>query len=151
MFKKMLVMSCAILVASGCSITQNVEPAQLEKQTRLCIIENKDVREGFVREFQAVLSSKGIKHTLVDERSVNKGCVWTATYVANWTWDLALYMSYAEIKVFHKGRLDGKAVYDSRWGAGNMNKFIDAEPKIRELVNELMQVKEASLFYRYFG
>ncbi len=32
MFKKMLVMSCAILVASGCSITQNVEPAQLESK-----------------------------------------------------------------------------------------------------------------------
>ncbi len=50
-------------------------------------------------------------------------------------------MSYAEINVFHNGVLDGKAVYDSRSGGGNMSKFIDAEEKIQELVEELMQMR----------
>ena len=56
-------------------------------------------------------------------------------------WDIALYMAYAAIKVYHNGKLDGEAIYDSRSGGGNFSKFIDAEPKIRELVEQLMQEK----------
>lgn len=88
---------------------------------------------------------------MVTESSVPESCEWTSTYVARWSWDLALYMSYAEIKVFHKGSLDGEAKYDSTKGSANMGKFIDAEPKIRELVNQLMQVESASLFSRKYG
>ena len=73
----------------------------------------------------------------------NKNCEWTLTYTARWTWDLALYMSYAEIKVFKNGKLDGEAMYDSTRGGANMSKFIDSEPKIRELVEELMQRESA--------
>lgn len=103
-----------------------------------------DVRTGFLKEFRSVLSSKGINNKVVDEHSVPEDCQWTATY-------LALYMSYAEIKVFHKGRLDGEAKYDSTRGGANMGKFIDAESKIRELVNQLMQFKSTSLFFRRFS
>ena len=90
-------------------------------------------------------------YIVVDEASIPAECEWTATYLAKWSWDITIYMAYAEIKIFHNGNLDGEAVYDSTGGSGNMNKFIDAEPKIRELVNELMQMKSASLFNRYFG
>lgn len=88
---------------------------------------------------------------MVNETSVPESCEWTSTYVARWTWDLSLYMSYAEIKVFHKGSLDGEAKYDSTRGGANMNKFIDSEPKIRELVNQLMQFKSVSRFFKRFG
>ena len=141
----------SIIFLSACSITQNIEPAQISKGSELCIIENTDVREGFLKEYQSVLSSKGIPNRLVSENSVPESCEWTSTYIARWTWDLSLYMSYAEIKVFHNGSLDGEAKYDSTKGGANMSKFIDAEPKIRELVNELMQIKSASLFFRRFG
>lgn len=140
----------AILI-SACSITQNIEPAEITKGSELCIIENPDVREGFLKEFKSVLSSKGIAHRVVSESSVPASCEWTSTYVAQWMWDLSLYMSYAEIKVFHNGNLEGEAKYDSTKGGANMSKFIDAEPKIRELVNGLMQFKSASLFSRFFG
>jgi hypothetical protein len=60
-------------------------------------------------------------------------------------------MSYAEIKIFHNRSLDGEAKYDSTRGGANMSKFIDAESKIRELLEELMQIKSSSLFFRTFG
>jgi len=150
MFKMVLGITSIVLL-SACSITQNIEPAEISRGSELCIIENPDVREGFLKEYQSVLTSKSIPHKLVSENSVPRSCEWTSTYVARWTWDLSLYMSYAEIKVFHNGSLDGEAKYDSTKGGANMSKFIDAEPKIRELVNELMQIKSASLFSRMFG
>lgn len=150
MYKKLLLLTSVALM-SACTITQNIEPAEISKGSELCIIENSDVRAGFLKEFRSVLSSKGINHKVVGEHSIPKDCQWTVTYLARWSWDLALYMSYAEIKVFHNGRLDGEAKYDSTRGGANMGKFIDAKSKIRELVNQLMQFKSTSLFFRRFG
>ena len=127
------------LFLSGCSIKQNIEPAELTNDAQLCIIENKAVREGFLVELVKVLDEKGIRYIVVD-RGYSKGnCEWTVNYTANWTWDLALYMSYASITVYRNGTLDGSAVYDSRSGGANLSKFIDAESKIRELVEQLMK------------
>lgn len=151
MMKKLLAVIAASIVISGCSIQQTIEKAELEKETELCIVENPAVREGFLTEFKAVLTSKNIPHRMVSASFIPVSCEWTTTYVARWNWDLALYMSYAEIKVFHKGNLDGKAIYDSTHGSASMGKFIDAEPKIRELVNQLMQFKTSSLFGYFYG
>jgi hypothetical protein len=53
-------------------------------------------------------------------------------------------MSYAKIVVFHEGAQTGEALYDATKGGGRLDKFIDAEPKIRELVEQLFPVKSAS-------
>lgn len=148
--KKTAVLAGVFLIAS-CSINQSIEPSQITKENELCIIENSAVRVGFLKEYKLALSKKGIPYHVVNESSVPKSCEWTSTYIARWTWDLALYMSYAEIKVFHNGSLDGEALYDSTRGGANMNKFIDAETKIQELVDELMKLETAALFYRVFG
>jgi hypothetical protein len=60
-----------------------------------------------------------------------------STYTARWGWDVALYMKYAEIKVYQSATLIGEAVYDATWGGGRLDKFINAENKIREVVEEL--------------
>ena len=143
--KNIVVMALAVLV-TGCSIKQQIEPAQVNKQSVLCIVENTDVRPGFVKEYQAALSDKGVAWQMVDERSIPSSCQWTSTYEARWSWDMAIYMSYANIKVFNQGQLDGEAIYDSSRGGANMGKFIDAEEKVRELVNELIQLKVSQLF-----
>ena len=132
-----------MLLVSGCSISQNVEQADISQDAEVCIIEDEAVRKGFLEEFEKVLHEKGIRYVVTDRAYANQNCEWTVTYIARWSWDLALYMSYAEIKVFKNGVLDGKAVYDSTRGGANMGKFIDAEPKIRELVDELMQRETA--------
>ena len=147
--KKIFVIVVAI-VLTGCSIKQVVEKAEIPKEELLCIVENKDVRAGFLKEFRRVLSRKSIAHKMISEYSIPPECEWTATYDAKWTWDLALYMSYAEIKVFNNGNLDGKATYDSTKGSANMGKFIDAETKIRELMNELLQYKSSALFGAFY-
>ena len=151
MFNKIVGIVVGCLFVSACSIQQSIESAEIPRESVLCIIENPDVRPGFLQEFKSVLASKSIAYKMVSESSIPESCDWTSTYVARWTWDLALYMSYAEIKIFHNGSLDGEAIYDSTRGGANMGKFIDAEVKIRELLNELMQHKSALLFSRRYG
>lgn len=141
---RFILLGMAVLLSS-CSITQNVEPVEITNGSELCVIENLEVRPGFLVELRSVLESKGIAYRMVSETAVPRDCAWTATYLARWTWDLALYMSYAEIRVYHEGSLEGEAIYDSTRGGARMGKFIDAEPKIRELVNELMQYQSDAL------
>lgn len=131
---------------SACSIKQTVEPTALTQQSALCIIENPAVREGFLQTLQSSLQQRDITHRVVSNRSIPRECEWTMRYVGRWSWDLALYMSYAEIKVFHNGNLDGEAIYDSTKGGASMAKFIDAETKIDELVNELLKFNTTRLF-----
>ncbi len=146
MKSKIFALAIASVMLSACSISQTVEPAHISKQTALCIVENPKVREGFLNTFQATLTERGISHRVIAAGSNVADCPWTAHYTANWTWDLALYMSYAEIKIYRQGELDGEAIYDSTGGGANMSKFINAETKIQELVNKLMQFQSSSLF-----
>jgi hypothetical protein len=135
---KVFLLFLILALTASCAINQSVEPSAVAEDAVICIIEDADVREGFLEELTKVLDEKNVNHRVVDKQAA-LDCEWTMTYLGRWTWDLSLYMSYAEIKVFHNGQLDGQAVYDSTKGGFNLNKFIDAEPKIRELVDELMQ------------
>lgn len=151
MFKRIISFFLLVPFLAGCSIQQKVEPVNVSQGSELCIIENTRVRDGFLREFRGVLSARQISHQIVQEFEVPESCTWTATYTARWSWDFGIYMSLAEIKIYHKGVLTGKATYDARKGGLNMSKFIKAEEKIRELVDELFQPELASLFFRNFA
>ena len=51
-------------------------------------------------------------------------------------------MAYAELNIYEEGQLAGNAIYDSRSGSANMNKFIDADKKIIELVDDMFSEKK---------
>jgi len=125
------------LLGIACSITQRVTPLAPIEPTQICIVENPDVRSGFLAEYKRVLEERGYTTRVLPWSATAADCELTTTYVASWSWDVALYMSYAEIKVFRDGELAGEALYDARGGGMRLDKFIDAETKIRELVQEL--------------
>lgn len=135
---KLIVTSFALLLTTACTIIQTVEPSDLNRDAVICVVENPAVREGFLEELKKVLDSERILYSIGDAQQARDRCEWSLTYTANWRWDLALYMAYANIKIYKNGVLDGEAVYDSTGGGGNMGKFIDAETKIRELLNQLL-------------
>ena len=129
---------CSIGVLGGCSIKQTVKPVVLTGQpAEVCIIRNEKVREGFIQAYIEALKAKNIQVRTLDGGASFNECYLASTYNAHWGWDLALYMRYAEIKVYRAAALVGEAVYDATWGGGRLDKFIIAENKIRELVNEL--------------
>lgn len=150
MIRKFAVFGLLIFIA-GCSINQKVEPVSSYDNDSLCVVENGDVREGFLDALESSLAGQGVDYTLVEEGSLPEACRWTLTYTANWRWDLAMYMAYAEIKVFKGPSLKGSATYDALRGGANMNKFISAEDKIRELVNELFGAESAALYRVFTG
>jgi hypothetical protein len=128
---------CFVALLGGCAIHQSVKPVDSFAYKEVCIIENSAVRTGFIDAYKRVLTEKGYAVRQLPASSSLIECPITSTYTANWHWDLAMYMSYADITVYNNGKPVGKATYDATRGGGNMNKFIDADKKISELVNQL--------------
>jgi hypothetical protein len=129
----------AMLAMTGCSIKQTVTPASLSPDlpSEICLIPAEGLRTGFNTTYTALLKDKGFQTRELTPGSSPSTCALSTTYIGTWSWDLALYMSYADIRVFKNGRQVGQAEYDSRWGGGRLDKFIDAETKITELTNQL--------------
>lgn len=137
MLKRTIVPFLALAALPGCAIHQSVKPVERFSDKQVCVIENLSVKAGFIEAYKRALTEKGyVVKQLPSSASIIE-CNITSTYSANWRWDLALYMAFAEIKVYNNGKPVGEAKYDSQRGGGNMGKFIDADKKIRELVNQL--------------
>lgn len=127
----------SIALISGCTITQTVNPVPPLDTNQICIIDNTAVRQGFGDAYKRALESKNYAVKVLPSSSALTECTVSSTYTANWRWDLAMYMAYAEINVFKDGQKFGNAVYSSMSGGANMGKFINAESKIKELVDLL--------------
>jgi hypothetical protein len=116
-----------------------VKPVEKIEGREICVIENPAVRPGFIEAYKRSLTAKGYTVRHLAASGAITQCPVTSTYSANWRWDLALYMAYADIKVYSNGKLVGEAIYDSQRGGANMGKFIEADKKINELVNQLFR------------
>jgi len=135
--KRVFAILSASIVLGSCAIAQHVEPTEFSQGAELCIVENKEVKEDFLSAIKSVLDSKQIRYVIIDATTSSARCEWSMTYVANWRWDLAMYLAFAKFQVYRDGALDGEALYDSTAGGANMGKFIDAEAKVRELLEQL--------------
>jgi Egg lysin (Sperm-lysin) len=135
-FKKAIPVILSVSLV-GCAIHQTVKPVTMLEEKQVCIIENPAVKNGFLESYTRALSNKGYRVRNLPTNASLNDCKITSTYTANWRWDLAMYMAFAEIKVYSGGRVIGEAKYDSLRGGANMGKFISAEKKITELTNQL--------------
>jgi hypothetical protein len=134
-------LSCITLISvalAGCAINQTVKPVDRFEGKHICIVDNPAViNQGFLATYQRVLTEKGYVVRQLPVGSPLTACPVTSTYTANWRWDLAMYMAFADIKVYSNGQQAGQATYDALAGGANMGKFIKGETKIEELVNQL--------------
>ena len=126
-----------MLLFTGCAIKQRVKPVENFASKEVCILDNPDVRAGFMAAYKRALEGKGFLVRQMPATASIIECPLTSTYTANWDWGMAIYMSYANIKVYSNGKVVGEAVYDAKHGRMNTAKFIDADKKIGELVNQL--------------
>jgi hypothetical protein len=135
------VVIAACLLAS-CAITQKVTPVESLSGKEICVVVNPAVSQpGFLTAYIRALNERGYTvRELPPGASVND-CPITSTYTANWRWDLALYMAFADIKVYRDGTQVGQAVYDAMQGGANMSKFIKGDAKISELVDQLFPTR----------
>jgi hypothetical protein len=134
-----LALGTVTVAVTGCAIHQKVKPIEQATGSQICIIENSAVRAGFLDSYKRALATKGYSVRQLPPSAGIGDCPTTSTYTANWRWDLAIYMAFAEITVYHQGKRIGDATYDAQGGGANMGKFIDADKKIGELVNQLFR------------
>ena len=133
-----LLAAVTLTALTGCAIHQNVIPVTQFEGQQICVVENPAVsQEGFIVAYAKALRDKGYTVRQLPAGSGVNACPVTSTYTANWRWDLALYMAFADIRIYSNGKPSGQATYDALQGGGNMNKFIRGEEKIRELVDQL--------------
>lgn len=137
--KSRLILAAVVIPLLGaCAITQNVSPVEPFDGKEICVIENPAViQAAFLPTYQQKLEGKGFTVRVLPADAKVTDCPVTSTYTANWRWDLALYMAYADLRIFTNGKQAGQATYDSLSGGANMAKFIKADVKIGELVDEL--------------
>jgi hypothetical protein len=136
--KRLLLVLPLLALLYGCAITQKVTPVDRPLLVReICVMRNADVRENFLTAYLQALEAKGFSPRVLEPGASVGSCPLSSQYTANWRWDLALYMAYAKITIYENGTEVGSAVYDSLGGSGNLAKFIDAETKLKELVDQL--------------
>jgi len=129
-----------MLLIAGCgTIEQKVKPITLSgtEAREICVIENTSVRKDFLTAYRDALSRRNLTVRVLPPETAVGSCPLTSTYTANWRWDLALYLAFADLKVYRNGRLEGEAVYDSLQAGAKTSKFINAGMKIQELTDQL--------------
>jgi len=138
---KIACIGIAFLLLQGCSIHENVVSVQGETIDEICVIDNPSVKESFRKAITEKIQDNNIKARVISEDSKEEvsSCQYTMEYTANWTWDLALYLVYTKIELFKGEDLIGEAVYDARRGGGRMDKFINAENKVEELIKKMLK------------
>jgi hypothetical protein len=142
-----LILAVAVFM-TGCTTAQNITKMDAGKVTNVCIAEHKEVRETVLETIEEGLTKHGVKYRVIPGSYVNTNNLWVPTfqtsdtagcdavlfYVANWNWDITMYMKFANIWMVTPDRKTklGNANYDAR---ASLNKFINAHNKIIELID----------------
>lgn len=149
--KKLTITVAVASLLSGCAAKQEITQFNGKIPSQMCIAKHSAVKEGVLVALQKGLNSHGIKTSVINGSYIEKHGMWQPNvnpeeakncgavvfYSARWSWDLATYMSFANIWVTDN-TLNNKvaqATYISRHG---LDKFINAENKILELVDSMV-------------
>jgi hypothetical protein len=124
---------------TGCTAVRVSAVAPENRIEHICIEQNPDV---IVRDFVSVMQKGFELHGLTSEvvqTPVPAGCTYSATYTARQTWDLAVYMSEAQISILRDGQWIASANYHLRGKGGlALNKWASTETKMLPVIDSLL-------------
>lgn len=93
--------------------------------------------EGLLDELVAQIQGMGFEsESYIGDRPANAKHY--LTYTANWSWDMAMYLTYFRATLYDDGRVLGEVEYDAKMGGANMGKFGKTAEKVRPLLEELL-------------
>jgi len=134
-----LVASAAIVLTGCTAITvRPVDPSLPMKM--VCIQENPKVQ---VDDFVTVLRDGFDRHSIATE--VHSGpmpsqCEYILTYTALRSWDMATYLSHAELRIEKAGRQVAYAEYHLRGKGGlSLTKWAGTKSKMDPVIDELLK------------
>ncbi len=139
-----------VILLIGCAAIQDVSEFNQKPPKKICIAEHKAVKIGVLSALIEGFNSHGADTKIINATYEEKhkmwyprvcpnqlgGCDAIAFYVANWAWDISLYMYFANIWItdVSMSRNMAQATYQT---GGGLDKWIDAREKILELVNDM--------------
>jgi len=131
------------LLAGACTITTQVNPVPSQRIAAVCIEENDAVwSKEFLPALRAEFERRGIA-TTVYQAAPPSECRHRVEYAANWKWDMAVYLAYADIVVYDGSVVIGQATYDARHAGGRFDKFGHTTDKLERLMTELLRAVNA--------
>jgi hypothetical protein len=123
----------------SCSITRSVEPLPAMQLDQVYVLDNPAVfMESFRPALVKQLNERGIK-TTVFTGSPPPACRYRLEYVANWQWDINMYVTYIELRIYDVDHKIGSAIYNARNGGGRPDKFGPAEDKLSSILTPLFE------------
>lgn len=140
---RMILLVIAVLLLAGCAISENVVPVDSDHLIeKIYVRYSDDVHmEGLNDELVSQFRSLGFNAELYKGDTPDRARH-TFIFTANWTWDLAMYLTYFHGTLYEDGRMLGEAEYDARSGGANMGKFGSTANKIKPMLTEMMQKVE---------
>jgi len=141
MLKKLLNLTLliALFAQFGCAISRNVVPVNPgTKIEKIYVMENDKVHmEGLIDEIIKEIKEMGFEsESYSGQRPVDAKHY--LTFTANWSWDMAMYLTYFRATLYEEGKVLGEVEYDSRMGGASLKKFGKTANKVRPLMEELL-------------
>lgn len=132
-----LILAFSTMALLGCGKFDVInDPAKgIDQAKNICIIKDGKTREGFCSAMESWLSKEGIKYSILPVGTDVEKCEWTLKYYGLWSWDLALFLSDAEITAFREGKLVGREKL--RVGQWDAHKFEKGEVRIHKMMDML--------------
>lgn len=127
------------LLLQGCTAV-DVKPVDLKHQVEhICIEENpKVIVKGFLNTVETLLHDRAIS-TERYSGNVPDHCKHHMTYTALQTWDMSMYMHYAELRLFEGRDRIGYGEYRLRGGGGlALNKWASVKSKMEPVVVKMI-------------
>jgi hypothetical protein len=130
----------AAVLGAGCSIKRQVVPVPASSIPSFCIARNDAVwSKQFLPTLREQLGRHGIATTVYDGAVTPDECARHLEYEARWSWDLAVYLMYTQIRVYDGATLVGTATYDAQDGDARLDKFGSGEERLAGLVDDLLR------------
>lgn len=104
--------------------------------TKITIIRDSETRESVLPVLEKWFTDNSIKFSVVNSINETKKEDKVLTYRAWWSWDMALYMRKADLKVLSEGEPVGIVRFDALQ-YGGFGKFGDAETRLTTLMDVL--------------
>jgi hypothetical protein len=140
-----LVSLAALFGLAGCTAVR-VQPVAAENRIEhICIQDNPKVQVGdFVTVMQEGFQKHGITSQIVRDEPP-KACLYVSTYTARRTWDMAMYMTDAQIDILKEGRTIASANYHLKGKGGfALTKWAGTRAKILPVIDQLFAQLPAS-------
>lgn len=131
-FLAIVLSACAAPKYSGSGLDRST----VQDVPEVVVVRDDATKRGFLEAIEQWLKDNGYEYTVAPDGSRHDLDKLTIEYIGYWKWDLAIYLSRAEIEAFHEGQRVGRVEYRAP-NTLNTNKFGTGADRIAHMMDVL--------------